>query len=229
MLVEKIFNFTLLGADWVLWLLIVISVISVSIMAERAMMLYRNRSDAGALGQRLTELLAAGAIPESASFLKTSNSPEARICLTGIENMEGGLGVVEEKIAAAINKEKLLMEQNVSFLGTVGSNAPFIGLFGTVLGIIKAFHDLSLGSQEGTTAVMAGISQALVATAAGLLVAIPAVIAFNYFKEKVKEKLANADSLARVIFAYLKRIPPRGAAAASASIGREKEGSWPSG
>ncbi|MDD5223081.1 MAG: MotA/TolQ/ExbB proton channel family protein [bacterium] len=222
MLVEKIFNFTLLGADWVLWLLIMISVFSISIMVERAVMLYRNRSDAGALSQRLTELLAAGAIQESASFLKTSNSPEARICLTGVENVENGLGVVEEKIAAAINQEKLRMEENVSFLGTVGSNAPFIGLFGTVLGIIRAFHDLSLGSQEGTTAVMAGISQALVATAVGLLVAIPAVIAFNYFKEKVKEKLANADSLVRVVFAYMKRIPPRGAVTVtSASIGGE--------
>jgi len=95
------------------------------------------------------------------------------------------------------------------FLGTVGSNAPFIGLFGTVLGIIKAFKDLASNTSEGSQAVLAGISEALVATAVGLLVAIPAVIAFNYFNKKVKGVLTNANALTHAILAHLKADAPQ--------------------
>ncbi len=87
--------------------------------------------------------------------------------------------------------------------------APFVGLFGTVLGIIKAFHDLAMmgGSSGGATAVMAGISEALVATAIGLLVAIPAVIAYNYFNKKVREFAAKAETIERMILAHLRSTP----------------------
>jgi biopolymer transport protein ExbB len=86
-------------------------------------------------------------------------------------------------------------ERNLSVLATIGNNAPFIGLFGTVLGIIKAFHDLSQQATTGAATVTSGISEALVATAIGLLVAIPAVIAFNLFQRRVKTALAEAESL----------------------------------
>ncbi|MCX4242159.1 MotA/TolQ/ExbB proton channel family protein [Paraliomyxa miuraensis] len=109
-----------------------------------------------------------------------------------------------EAIDAAMNAvrpgEKVRLERNLSFLGTLGANAPFIGLFGTVLGIIKAFKDLAeSGLQPGgetSTEVMAGISEALVATAVGLLVAIPAVVAYNIFQRRVKRTLGEAESLA---------------------------------
>ncbi len=95
-----------------------------------------------------------------------------------------------------LSKHKLDLEKNLSFLGTVGSNAPFIGLFGTVLGIIKAFHDLG-GKMEsaGAQTISSGISEALVATAVGLLVAIPAVVFYNYFQRKIKTIMGRADSL----------------------------------
>src|SRR4029079_12034926 len=89
--------------------------------------------------------------------------------------------------------------KNLGVLGTLGNNAPFIGLFGTVLGIIKAFADLSRNSAGGAVAVMAGISEALVATAVGLMVAIPAVIAFNYFQAKVRKTISGVDSTAHLV------------------------------
>jgi biopolymer transport protein ExbB len=93
------------------------------------------------------------------------------------------------------------LERNLGVLGTLGNNAPFIGLFGTVLGIIKAFADLSRNSIGGAGAVMAGISEALVATAVGLMVAIPAVIAFNYFQAKVRKSLSRVDAVAHMVLA----------------------------
>src|SRR5213075_466177 len=102
---------------------------------------------------------------------------EAAVVREAIDSVAKGPDAVEEIIAAAVAREKPQYERFLSFLGTLGANAPFIGLFGTVLGIIKAFHDLGQTGAKGSAiqqTVMAGISEALVATAVGLAVAIPA-------------------------------------------------------
>nr|HPH69567.1 MotA/TolQ/ExbB proton channel family protein [Kofleriaceae bacterium] len=85
----------------------------------------------------------------------------------------------------------------------LGNNVPFIGLFGTVLGIIKAFDDLKSKSAEAESLVMGSIAEALVATAVGLLVAIPAVIAFNYFSRRLKVVLSSADECAHTVMALI--------------------------
>ena len=91
-------------------------------------------------------------------------------------------------------KIRILLEKRLGILATFGNNAPFIGLFGTVLGIINAFHTLSKGDEFGINAVMGGISEALVATAAGLFVAIPSVISYNYFIRKIKMLLLETEA-----------------------------------
>src|SRR6202011_1342010 len=111
---------------------------------------------------------------------------------------------VEDLLSGAETKERQRYSKRLSILATVGSNAPFIGLFGTVLGIIKAFHDLA-GNMSGVgNTVMLGISEALVATAVGLVVAIPAVVAYNALMSTVKELSANAALLAKTLLAQLK-------------------------
>lgn len=90
---------------------------------------------------------------------------------------------------------RILLEKRLGILATFGNNAPFIGLFGTVLGIINAFHSLSKeGSEFGVNVVMGGISEALIATATGLFVAIPSVIAYNYFVRKIKMILLEMEA-----------------------------------
>ena len=96
------------------------------------------------------------------------------------------------------------MEDRLVILGTLGNNAPFIGLFGTVLGIIKAFHDLSMSQNPNPSVVMSGVSEALVATAVGLLVAIPAVMAYNYYQRKVKEYVTQMEAAAKMLLVFLK-------------------------
>jgi biopolymer transport protein ExbB/TolQ len=110
---------------------------------------------------------------------------------------------VSEAMAGAKTRGRLVLRRNLSFLGTLGSNAPFIGLFGTVLGVIKAFHDLAAKKGQGPEAVMGSLSEALIATAVGLLVAIPAVVAFNYFQGRVRTRVAQAEALAHDLLSDL--------------------------
>lgn len=100
---------------------------------------------------------------------------------------------IDRALSAFVKEERQQLEKGLQVLATLGANAPFIGLFGTVLGIIRAFA--YLGSQTGSAAVMSGVSQALYATAMGLFVAIPAVVAYNVFSNKIKKAIQRTEAL----------------------------------
>jgi biopolymer transport protein ExbB len=136
----------------------------------------------------------------------------ARAC---IEHMADGPEAIEEHIAAVIETDRLQYERGLAFLGTLGSNAPFVGLFGTVLGIVRAFHDLATSAAMGSQAVMAGIAEALVATAIGLLVALPAVASYNALMRHVETAMAAANAVGHQILAYARARRPDGGASAN--------------
>jgi biopolymer transport protein ExbB len=211
-LTERILGFTLLGSEWVLWVLIGLSVVSVAVMVERALFL-SGGSDADALGRELGSLLKRGDVKAARLALAGKRAPAAAVASVGLENFDRGTEAVSEAMAGAKARLRIDLERNLGVLGTLGNNAPFIGLFGTVLGIIKAFADLSRNQAGGAAAVMSGISEALVATAVGLMVAIPAVIAFNYFQGRVRRALSRVDAMAHLVLSCL---PGAGAAAAPA-------------
>ena len=131
-----------------------------------------------------------------------SEAMECQVALVGLRNREKGSKAMEGSMDSFIVAERQTLDRGLVILGTLGNNAPFVGLFGTVLGIIKSFNDLALNPQGGPSVVMGGISEALVATAVGLLVAIPAVIAYNLFGRIVKRHLANAQSISKTILTY---------------------------
>ena len=108
---------------------------------------------------------------------------------------------MQEIAQASLIRERQRYERALSYLGTVGSNAPFIGLLGTVIGVIISFGELGRNPKGGLEVVGPGISEALVATAVGLLVAIPAVVLFNYFKAQLKTRMNNTDFLVRLVHA----------------------------
>jgi len=177
---------TLHGATWVLWLLIALSVISLGVMLERLWFFRIHRVARGALAAEMRRLL------EQAAPAGGGHPLGARPA-----------SVASADLAAAIDgakvRERMRLERHLAFLATLGSNGPFIGLFGTVLGIIKAFHDLAASQAGGgASTIMAGISEALVATAVGLMVAIPAVIAFNYFNRRIRVRMAEVDWVAHL-------------------------------
>ena len=206
-LVKVLVGLPIFEAEWVLWLLIVLSVVSVMIMVERFRFYAKHAVDSDAIRMELNRLLEEGDYAGAAQYLGKFDSLETNVVLFGLKSYEKGPDAVEDLLAGAQTKERLRYSKRLSFLATVGSNAPFIGLFGTVLGIIKAFKDLSDNMADASGSVMAGISEALIATAVGLLVAIPAVIAYNLFTGKVKEIMGNAELLEKTLLSQLKAEP----------------------
>lgn len=198
-------HLALVGDTWVIVLLILASVVSIGVMIERMMVFNKNRGDLAALMDGLAACLEKRDIPGAVALAEKSERIEARVALAGLRSFPKGAATVEEVMIARWLKERMELERYLIILGTLGNNAPFIGLFGTVLGVIKAFNDLGMTGQSGVAVVMAGISSALIATAFGILVAIPAVIANNFFLTRLKEIQTNTDSLSRILLAYLKQ------------------------
>jgi biopolymer transport protein ExbB len=207
-LTERILAFTLLGSAWVLWLLVFLSVISVAVMIERALAMSGRFDGLNAVSDRLRKSLTDGDIAGARELLGEPKSPEVRVALIGIEALTHGKNATVEAMAAARSQERLRLETRLGILGTLGNNAPFVGLFGTVLGIIKAFSDLAKNQSAGASAVMMGISEALLATAVGLMVAIPAVIAFNIFQGRVRRTMGRVDALAHLVLSGVKEDTP---------------------
>jgi biopolymer transport protein ExbB len=203
LLEEGMLSFALLGAGWVLWLLVFLSVLCIAVSIERALYLTRDGTPSGALTPSIDAFLKSGDAAALRQSLQAAGGMEARILGNGLELAPHGVEAVEKAMTSTATAEKLKMERGLSVLATVGSNAPFLGLFGTVLGIIQAFHDLAENTSEASEAVMAGISEALVATAVGLLVAIPAVVLYNLFARWVKGRLGRSESLADLVLARL--------------------------
>ena len=205
-LVGTLTSLPIFHAEWVLWLLIVLSFMSIGVMLERAIFYRRHAIDVDVLRRGLSENLASGDFEAAAKMLEAHDTLETNVVLFGLRDYARGADAVEDLISGATVKEKERYDQRLSFLATIASNAPFIGLFGTVLGIIRSFKDLSGNISEASSAVMAGIAEALIATAVGLLVAIPAVVAFNYFKGKVKRAMNNTHLLSKVLLSHLKTV-----------------------
>jgi biopolymer transport protein ExbB len=206
---EALKGFTLIGGDWVLWILIFASILSVTVMIERLIYFWRNRTPVERFIEPFAERLGRDDLNGAAALADVTKGAEARIAKVALAHFDEGEQAVEQMMASRKVAERLRFEHYLMILGTMGNNAPFFGLFGTVLGIIKAFHELGQAGSNaaGATTVMSGISEALVATAMGLLVAIPAVIAYNYFNKKVREFAANAETVERIILAHLKAGP----------------------
>jgi biopolymer transport protein ExbB len=196
---DHILAFTLLGSEWVLWLLVLLSILSVAIMVERGIAMSGRWVEFEGAGEKLQDAIAQGDFKGARELLGAPKSPEVRVALVGLEQLPRGTTQAVEAMASARSRERLALEKHLGILGTLGNNAPFIGLFGTVIGIIKAFADLSRNQGGGAAVVMAGIAEALVATAVGLLVALPAVVAFNIFQGRIRRTMGRVDAIAHMI------------------------------
>ena len=198
MLTEKLLSIALLGSEWIIWLLLLLSVFSLAVILEKFWVLRNKRGNPEALMQKIESLPKKNDYRATEEILRGDNSSSAAVALKVIKNMNDKGVNFEDSLAIALSEEKLFLESRIAILGTLGSNAPFVGLFGTVLGIIHAFHSLALNTQGGPATVMSGISEALVATALGLFVAIPAVAAYNYFVRYIKKIMVSSENFTRL-------------------------------
>ncbi|MDP3542575.1 MAG: MotA/TolQ/ExbB proton channel family protein [Elusimicrobiota bacterium] len=203
-MIELFKKAALIGDVWVLWLLVAASVGSLGIMLERWWVFRADGGDFASLLGGLRERLDRGDRGGARRFAEGERGLEARVALAGLESAGKGAASAEQAMLSRLLLERSHLESGLIVLATLGNNAPFIGLFGTVLGIIKAFNDLALSGAGGSSIVMAGISSALVATAFGILVAIPAVAANNVFQTRLKKKVTNAQSLIHLLQSHLR-------------------------
>jgi biopolymer transport protein ExbB len=151
-------------------------------------------------------------------MLEASPFVAARVADAGLRLADRGAAAAEKAMQSAATLERGRLERWLAFLATVGNNAPFIGLFGTVVGVIHAFEELGHGApghgataagQVASQAVMASIAEALVATAVGILVALPAVATYNYLQRRVASLLSGTEVLTSLVLAYIVEDRPK--------------------
>lgn len=208
----KITSLAGLGATWVMWLLVGLSIAGMAVALERALVLVWRRENLTKLKAEVVGLLRLGRMGEARARVARSRSFEAQVVASGLDDPDASIAAVEERLAAGAQVAKLRMERRLAFLGTLGSNAPFLGLLGTVIGIVRAFHELNGAAGRVTSGLMSEVGEALVATAVGILVALPAIASFNYFQRMIKGRLTGADVFGKEVLAVLKdrAAAPRG-------------------
>lgn len=175
----------------VMWPIFLCSVISVTIAIERSMSLRRSRVIKKDFLYDVNRLSIQGDIEKAIKLCKTQEVAISRIIQAGLLRAKFGVLEVERAIEAAGAREAALLEANLRGLGVIASLTPMLGLLGTVTGMIKSFSSIAEAGGQGTPGlVAAGISEALIATAAGLVVGIPSLAMYHYFRAKV-DKLVN--------------------------------------
>ena len=194
------------AGSYVMWFMVLLSVVSVAVMIERFIFFAQHKDDVHTLAVDLNKLFMAGEYDKAQELLKGYKGFEAKVLLSSLEVAHLGKHAVTELSHSAAKVERLRYERGLAFLGTIGNNAPFLGLFGTVLEIVAALYEL--GTQSGANAsagaVMSTLSAALAATAVGLIVALPAVAVFNYFSRRLKTLQVGSEALVHVLLAHLK-------------------------
>lgn len=194
----------LAGAEWVMWLLVVLSILSLACIMERWLFLMKRQVDLEEAWKSISARMDGDSTERNDSgAIQSMEEVAAQSVLA-----EGGRSpeALEDVALAAIESEKLKYNRRLSFLATTASNAPFIGLLGTVVGIVEAFAKLTEVSpgQSRSSLIMGSLSEALAATAIGLLVAIPAGVAYNWLQGRVDDCVSRSEILTRRIIARLR-------------------------
>ncbi len=193
---ELLMSLALAGGGWVVWALALSSVAAVAAMYDRWNLLKAEADALAGLRAPFLDAVKGGDLDAARRALEARPGCASRALDEAIASLARGPEASHESLTAALSDERRVLEKRLMWLGTLGNNAPFIGLFGTVLGVIKAFHDLAQ-SGAGPEVVMAGLSEALVATAVGLLVALPCVFAYNVFSKRVRDLVGETEALGR--------------------------------
>src|SRR5450432_4242243 len=204
----------MLGSAWVMYVLLALSVASIAVMVERWWFFRKHGRGGDELGEALCDLLETGDRQAAEGLLKRHAAFEAEVLLASLRWAQGGPDALSAGIEGEMMRRRKELESGMTLLGTLGNNAPFVGLLGTVIGVIVAFADLAEGSNKiQMDKVMGGIAEALVATGVGLFVAIPAVVAYNVFQKKIADIEDNVSSVGMRICALLASVGPREKAA----------------
>jgi biopolymer transport protein ExbB len=187
----------------VMVILILMSILAVAIVIERLWFFAQQHGDSKALLRELGAKIAADDIPGAIKICRTNKGMLPRILEFGLQRGTKNRADITDALSIALMENLNQLERNLGIIGTIAVIAPFVGLFGTVLGIIRAFQDIALKGNSTPAVVAAGVSEALITTAAGLFVAVVAVVFFNYFKTRIKvynqEMIVASNQLAEML------------------------------
>lgn len=190
------------GGDWVIYLLVAFSVVAVALIIERLIVVNRQYKYQETVLLASTERLETGLDGSLLKHLR-HDSILYKLSKELLDHAANGTRSLERHLDTRLAVERRGLEKHLVILGTLGNNAPFVGLLGTVLGVIRAFHDLGVSAGQGPEVVMQGISEALIATAVGIMVALPCVASFNFLKKRIKDLLVDADRFGKQLIAAL--------------------------
>ncbi|MBU0700731.1 MotA/TolQ/ExbB proton channel family protein [bacterium] len=195
--------FAVIRESFTMMILLVCSMVMLAFVIERWWFFHKISVDSNKFMDNIQRFINAGKFVEAASFCEITTGAVSAVVKTGLVNRYLHKPDLEELMISTRMEQMIKMERFLNILGTLGNISPLIGLFGTVVGIIRAFHDLAASGSGGPAVVAAGISEALVATAAGLMVAIPAVVFYNYFTKEMKTIVMNMDICSRRLLVML--------------------------
>jgi biopolymer transport protein ExbB/TolQ len=203
-IVKALLKVAMLGSTWVMDLMLLLSVASIGAIVERWLYFRKHGRGGDALGDALITLLEKGDDEGAEGLLRQHPAIEAEVLLASLRWLRKGPEALVAGLEGELTRRRKDLERGMTLLGTLGNNAPFIGLLGTVIGVIVAFAGLAQGSSKvSMDKVMGGIAEALIATAVGLFVAIPAVVAYNIFEKKIADIEDNVSSIGKRIQALL--------------------------
>jgi biopolymer transport protein ExbB len=169
-----------------MYALLLCSVAMVAVIVERVIRLREANTDTIIFLAKFGRFVQEGKINDAQSLCDRSNSAVAQVASAGLARDGRSKDEIRDTLASAVTLQQHRLTRNLGVLGTIASTSPFVGLFGTVLGIMKAFKELPMAAANGAVSITGGISEALIATAGGLGVAILAVVAYNYFQTWVQ-------------------------------------------
>jgi biopolymer transport protein ExbB/TolQ len=189
----------------IFYVLLMASIVSIAIICFKFVEFWiKSKTTRIQFTSKIVEKIKEGELNRVIDFCDSINSPMAQVAKAGIVIFKKNTGDFVESMKREILIQTVRLERFTTILGTLGSVAVYIGLFGTVMGIVKAFHDISKMNSGGISVVIGGVSEALIATAAGLFVSIPAVVAFNFFAKIIDNFVVDMECCCSVVEDTLK-------------------------
>jgi len=175
-------------------ILLILSVVSVAIILERYIFYhYKAKLKRKDFMLKIRQELKAGVVKSALGICKAADAPFVQVVYAGLSFFDCSEKEVSNNMERQVIIETVILERFTSVIGTIGSIAVYIGLLGTITGILRAFHDVSVSGSGGISVIIGGISEALSTTAAGLTIAIPAVAAYNYSMKKIDDFIKDME------------------------------------
>ena len=187
--------FQIFKSSWVMDLLLLVSIMALAFVIERYVFWLRRRKSGGKLFNRIKNLIRSGRKEEALELLRGRKDPVSNLIRVALENDDLDEDGMNELLESTVLDERRAMERYLSALGSIGTIAPLLGLLGTVVGLIKAFHNIAVTGSGGPAVVASGIAEALLTTAFGLIIAIPVVVFYNYFANKALDTVNEMEAM----------------------------------